>query len=84
MRDALHTWLYRTPIHGSMPDNANDDENIDAFLADYLNNQAAATEEHIQTVVNDQGKDFEPVLRARYEGLFLISITYIFSWHKSW
>lgn len=68
LRDALHNWLYRTPINGSMPDTEDDDKNIDNFLNDYLTNQERAAEEHIQTVVADQGKEFEPTLRQRYEG----------------
>lgn len=36
LREALHAWLYRTPIHGSMPEDLGDTQNIqsavDAFL----------------------------------------------------
>eukprot|EP01127_Copromyxa_protea_P014091 TRINITY_DN3878_c0_g1_i3.p1 TRINITY_DN3878_c0_g1~~TRINITY_DN3878_c0_g1_i3.p1 ORF type:complete len:308 (+),score=64.88 TRINITY_DN3878_c0_g1_i3:28-951(+) len=67
LRDALHNWLYRTPIHGSFPDNPEDDKNIDAFLEGYIKNQEKAAEEHIQQVLADQGNAQEAILRQRYE-----------------
>jgi tryptophan 2,3-dioxygenase len=36
LRQALHRWLYRTPIQGSSPDDANDAEMVDRFIEDYL------------------------------------------------
>jgi tryptophan 2,3-dioxygenase len=36
LRDALHTWLYRTPIQGSSPDEEGDDEAVKAFVEEYL------------------------------------------------
>ncbi|MCH8908413.1 MAG: tryptophan 2,3-dioxygenase [Candidatus Heimdallarchaeota archaeon] len=36
LRDCLHDWLFRTPIHGSTPTSDNDDENVDAFITKYL------------------------------------------------
>lgn len=35
LRDAVHEWLYRTPIDGSMPGDPDDDAKVDAFLEDY-------------------------------------------------
>jgi tryptophan 2,3-dioxygenase len=45
LRQALHTWLYRTPIQGSRPCNANDAEVVQTFLEAYcsaLQQQQAA------------------------------------------
>jgi tryptophan 2,3-dioxygenase len=36
IREALHEWLYRTPIQGSSPGDAGDTETVDAFLESYL------------------------------------------------
>jgi tryptophan 2,3-dioxygenase len=36
LRLALHEWLYRTPIQGSSPDDAGDDEIVESFLGAYL------------------------------------------------
>jgi tryptophan 2,3-dioxygenase len=38
MKDALHNWLYRTPIDGSSPDNENDFELVSDFIEKYLHN----------------------------------------------
>lgn len=35
-QEALRTWLYRTPIQGSMPGDDGDEAVVDAFIADYL------------------------------------------------
>ena len=40
LRDALHTWLERTPIQGSTPDNPDDDAVVSGFVAEYLAHQA--------------------------------------------
>jgi len=35
-QDAMRTWLYRTPIHGSMPGDPGDNEAVQRFINDYL------------------------------------------------
>ncbi|MAY79502.1 MAG: tryptophan 2,3-dioxygenase [Deltaproteobacteria bacterium] len=37
-QEALRTWLYRTPIHGSMPGDEGDEEVVLKFIKDYLTN----------------------------------------------
>ena len=37
LRDALHRWLFRTPIQGSNSDDEGDEEAIEAFLISYAN-----------------------------------------------
>jgi len=36
VREGLHAWLFRTPIHGSGPDDAGDPETVSAFIDSYL------------------------------------------------
>ncbi|MEZ6187224.1 MAG: tryptophan 2,3-dioxygenase family protein [Planctomycetota bacterium] len=36
LRKALHTWLYRTPIQGSTPEDPGDTETVDRFVSAYL------------------------------------------------
>jgi tryptophan 2,3-dioxygenase len=42
LRQALHAWLYRTPIHGSRPNDPGDAAVVEAFLHAYL----AALDQH--------------------------------------
>jgi tryptophan 2,3-dioxygenase len=37
-QEALRTWLYRTPIHGSMPNDEGDEAVVMQFIEDYLVN----------------------------------------------
>jgi tryptophan 2,3-dioxygenase len=37
-QEALRGWLYRTPIHGSMPTDPDDDAVVSSFIASYLEN----------------------------------------------
>ncbi len=46
---ALDEWLYRTPIHGSMPKDASDAAVVDRFIAEYLKRHAA----FLETTGND-------------------------------
>jgi len=40
LRDALHTWLHRTPIQGSTPDEPGDEATVLSFIEEYLDAQA--------------------------------------------
>ena len=51
LRDAIHDWLYRTPIQGSTPDQATDKQVVAQFLESYL--EAVARESRAFT---DQAK----------------------------
>lgn len=44
VHDAIHSWLFRTPIHGSTPDADDDEARVAAFVEDYL----AAGEREVQ------------------------------------
>jgi len=43
LRAALHTWLYRTPIQGSVPEAPDDDERVLRFVEAYLDQAKART-----------------------------------------
>jgi tryptophan 2,3-dioxygenase len=36
LKNAMHTWLYRTPVQGSQPTNEQDEQVIDQFLEEYV------------------------------------------------
>ncbi|MDO9352488.1 MAG: tryptophan 2,3-dioxygenase family protein, partial [Solirubrobacteraceae bacterium] len=44
LRDAVHAWLFRTPIQGSLPDEPNDEANVRAFAEAYLAAHSVATD----------------------------------------
>ena len=46
LKDAMHTWLYRTPVQGSQPTNETDEEVINQFLEEYA--QAVAHHHALQ------------------------------------
>ena len=41
LRDALHTWLERTPIQGSRPEDPGDEDAVAGFVSEYLAAQGA-------------------------------------------
>lgn len=55
LRDAIDEWLYRTPIQGSMPGDADDEANVATFIDEYLDAHAAESA---------RGREF-----AEHEGL---------------
>ncbi len=65
LKDALDGWLYRTPIHGSQPGDADDDAIVNAFLADYTASLETATRA-TQAVALASGIVSETVLDRRY------------------
>ncbi|MHA2502004.1 MAG: tryptophan 2,3-dioxygenase family protein [Candidatus Kariarchaeaceae archaeon] len=57
LRDALHEWLYRTPIHGSGPLDDGDDEVISSFIQDYLDQMAKVNQHQIDMLVAAGGNE---------------------------
>jgi tryptophan 2,3-dioxygenase len=64
LRQALHTWLYRTPIQGSSPGAAADTFVVQAFLYAYLEALAQQQEPQIRQLVADGGQ--EETIRAQF------------------
>ncbi|MCP5048635.1 MAG: tryptophan 2,3-dioxygenase [bacterium] len=65
LRDAIHTWLYRTPIHGSSPDSPGDGPVTLEFIATYIDAMKQHNEELIKVMVRDGGD--EEVIRRRFD-----------------
>lgn len=68
LRDAVRAWLFRTPIHGSTPDDAGDQERVESFLESYLQSQAAEIATQLEQAQRHAltPEDVER-LRVRYE-----------------
>ncbi len=64
LRQALQTWLYRTPIQGSRPTEAGDTAVVEEFLQAYLHAQEQQQVEQIEPLVADGG-DAEAI-RAQF------------------
>lgn len=67
LRDAVHAWLFRTPIQGSLPDDPNDEANVRAFAEAYLVAHARATD-HAMALARTSAltAEDEARLAARY------------------
>ncbi len=65
LRHTLHDWLFRTPITGSAPTDANDRQVVEAFIADYLK---AMTTHHAEQVkiYNEHGTVAEATAERRF------------------
>ncbi len=62
---AVGTWLHRTPIRGSQPEQDGDAATVDGFLEDYMVSLQAATDETIGMVIASNA--MEPAsVKARY------------------
>ncbi|ETX03830.1 tryptophan 2,3-dioxygenase family protein [Candidatus Entotheonella palauensis] len=65
LRQALHTWLYRTPIQGSRPCDVNDAEVVQTFLDAYFSALQQQQAAQIDQLVADGGDRAE--IHARFE-----------------
>lgn len=66
-RQALHNWLYRTPIHNSRPDDPEDDKITLQWIENYVSLQKKIADEHVAVIRNAQGAEREATARQRYE-----------------
>jgi tryptophan 2,3-dioxygenase len=68
LRVALDDWLHRTPIHGSLPDDPNDDqhirETVEAFLQAHVNEIDRLRSQAVADALTDADRER---LDARYE-----------------
>lgn len=64
LRQAIHTWLYRTPIQGSRPTDADDITVVRDFLEAYVSAQEDHQAAHIAHLVAAGGE--APAIRAQY------------------
>lgn len=69
MKSAIDDWLYRTPIQGSVPSDADDDAVVGRFCEGYLAAHAKETERALRYAVHDALTPADITrLEARYEG----------------
>ncbi|MHA2170354.1 MAG: tryptophan 2,3-dioxygenase family protein [Candidatus Kariarchaeaceae archaeon] len=64
-KDALHQWLYRTPIQGSMPKKDGDKLVVNKFLNDYLDRMSNQNELQIIGLIQDGSNEDE--IRHKFE-----------------
>jgi tryptophan 2,3-dioxygenase len=64
---ALEDWLYRTPIQGSSPEDPEDEETVDAFLADYLGRMDATIDASLSRLLSSLEVSNEAAVRSRFE-----------------
>jgi tryptophan 2,3-dioxygenase len=65
LRQALHTWLYRTPIQGSRPCDGNDAEVVQTFLEAYLSALQQQQAAQLDQLVADGGD--RAAISSRFE-----------------
>ncbi|MFK7741224.1 MAG: tryptophan 2,3-dioxygenase family protein [Planctomycetota bacterium] len=70
LKDAVQQWLYRTPIHGSTPDDAGDDAAVKRWTDAYAEGHERLHERAIEYAVQAQAlsEADEERLRQRYQG----------------
>jgi len=70
LKEAVRTWLHRTPIQGSVPGQAGDDDAVRAWGEAYYEGHQRLHERALQYAVKAQAlaPDDEARLRQRYEG----------------
>lgn len=67
LRSALHDWLHRTPIQGSVPKDAGDDETVSQFLKEYLKAYKEGQEAQAARLV-EVGVGSAEAIKARFSG----------------
>ena len=70
LKDAVRQWLYRTPIHGSLPDQDGDDDAVSSWVESYYQGHQKLHERALRFAVEAQALTpaDEARLRTRYEG----------------
>ena len=65
----LNRWLYRTPIQGSTPSDAGDDEVVRTFIDAYLGELQSNMEGQIERLVDALGAESRDGIQARMDGI---------------
>jgi tryptophan 2,3-dioxygenase len=67
LHDAIHEWLYRTPIQGSLPTDADDSNRVRGFIEGYLESHRRATQQALALAKTDALTPADETrLEARY------------------
>jgi tryptophan 2,3-dioxygenase len=75
LRQALHAWLYRTPIQGSRPCDAQDAETVQTFLDAYFSALQAQQATQMQQLAADDGEG--AAIQARFAASLETSRTFL-------
>ena len=78
LRQALHRWLYRTPIQGSSPDDPNDAQAVDTFIEDYLAAHAEEQERQKARMISQLGMEPEAI-KARYDAASQVAREFLYA-----
>lgn len=78
LRQALHGWLYRTPIQGSSPGDPGDEETVTRFLADYVASSELFHDALAARSAEAWGSSVEAV-RARFGEALRTARTFLFA-----
>ncbi|MFT4839816.1 MAG: tryptophan 2,3-dioxygenase [Planctomycetota bacterium] len=70
LKDAVNSWLYRTPIQGSLPGDDNDEQTVQEWVEQYYRGHEQLHERAMQHAISVQAlsKEDEERLRDRYCG----------------
>jgi tryptophan 2,3-dioxygenase len=78
LRSALHDWLHRTPIQGSVPQDAQDDQAVLRFLEEYL--RAYQQEQQAQAArLVEVGVGSADTIQARFSGSIDAARAFLFA-----
>ena len=78
LRSALHDWLHRTPIQGSVPQDAADERTVREFLEEYLVAYRQGQEEQAARLVQ-VGVGSADHIKARFAGTIDAARTFLFA-----
>ncbi|OLS24959.1 MAG: Tryptophan 2,3-dioxygenase [Candidatus Heimdallarchaeota archaeon LC_2] len=76
LRDAIHKWLYRTPIQGSSPNEENDEDIVNSFIQNYLDNVKEMFDNQISNFSNNDDID---AIRNRFDISLKQSTDFLFA-----
>ena len=76
LREALHNWLFRTPIRGSQPDDAGDEAVVDTFLAEYLARWQENSDRQLARLI-EVGVGSPEALQKRFAGATQAAKTFL-------
>lgn len=78
LRTCLHGWLHRTPIRGSGPNDAGDDEVVNGFIQDYMDAYERLHESSVATMAARLEQDPARV-RSRFEEAHATAHRFLFA-----
>ena len=67
LKEALNIWLFRTPIYGSSPDDTNDAEIVEKFIAEYLKKYENLLDEQEKNIQHLQLDEYESIKKRFHQ-----------------